>query len=73
MDLSTVPAGERDVAIDELVHFLASLGGPFEETADPLSASALEHGRRLYHSIGCVACHDAHELAPADGPRQGVS
>jgi len=61
--LAGLPTRERAGALDELVHFLASLGGPFEPSPTPLSAHALEHGRQLYHTIGCVACHDAHEVA----------
>ena len=61
--LATLTGTEREQTLDELVHFLASLGGPFEGESRPLSAHALEHGRQLYHSIGCVACHDAHEDA----------
>lgn len=58
---ATMSLDERSEAIEELVHFLASLGGPFEDGRPELSAARLERGRRLYHSIGCVACHAAHE------------
>ena len=61
--LATLAGAEREQALDELVHFLASLDGPFDATPTPLSAHSLERGRQLYHSIGCVACHESHEEA----------
>ena len=44
-------------AVDFLVHFLVSQGGPI---ADPVGAGTkelVEQGRKLYESVGCVACH----------------
>lgn len=44
-------------AVEFLVHFLVSQGGPI---ADPVGAGTpnlVESGRKLYHDVGCVACH----------------
>ena len=54
---------ERADAREALVHFLASLGGPLEVRAHDVDAHALEHGRQIYHRIGCVACHPPFEDA----------
>ncbi len=65
--LTGLPAEEREPAADALTAFLSSLQQPFTE----IKASGLnpvpmefwnrgnaENGRRLYHQIGCVACHE---------------
>ncbi|MCK6445813.1 MAG: PA14 domain-containing protein [Planctomycetes bacterium] len=59
--VSPLPAEERERALDELVAFLCSRGGPFEEPTRAFDASELERGRRLYHSVGCVPCHAPQE------------
>ena len=49
---------EREAAAESLAHFLASL-----ETPDPTQSAPeanpheIEQGERLYHTVGCVACH----------------
>jgi CxxC motif-containing protein (DUF1111 family) len=56
-----LPAHERGDVLEALVHFLAAQGGPLlpqEQFVDP---RALESGRQLYHSVGCVACHEPQE------------
>jgi cytochrome c2 len=60
--LSGLGEAERAAARSELTHYLASLGGPLARPALALDALALERGRQLYHSVGCVACH-----APFEG------
>jgi cbb3-type cytochrome oxidase cytochrome c subunit len=54
-------ARARAAARAELVHFLASLGGPLEPAAETVDALTIERGRELYHSVGCVACHEPFE------------
>ena len=44
-----------------LAHFLMSRGTPTPKTRH--TATELEAGRRLYHTIGCVACHAPMEEA----------
>ena len=57
---------ERQVIATALTHFLISLGNEsfrseVGETADR------DRGRRLYHTVGCVACHPARDPAPQAG------
>jgi len=61
--LAGLPAREEDATRAELVHFLASLGGPLVPAAETLDALTIERGRQLYHSVGCVACHEPFERA----------
>ena len=51
------PAGERKDIAEALTHYLVSLNkgkafGP--EAPDTVAAG---HGEKLFHSVGCVACH----------------
>jgi len=55
--------GERERAVRALVQFLASREGPLDITPRPGSADAVERGRLLFHSVGCVACHEPFEGA----------
>lgn len=54
-------------AVEFLVHFLVSQGGPI---ADPVAVmpSLVEQGKKLYESVGCLACH-----APEKGPTTKIS
>ena len=53
--LESLSGEERTVAVESLVHFLASTGSV--KHASPLRHAA-NRGEMLYHSVGCVACHD---------------
>lgn len=61
--LARFGAGTRAKWADALVHYLASLGGPLPTEPATAGLRTVEAGRRLYHSIGCVACHDPLEPA----------
>ncbi len=61
--LGALEPAERERAIDELVHFLVSLGGPLVATPAPVRPDELELGRQLFHELGCVACHAPREEA----------
>ena len=61
-------AAAKDGAIDFLVHFLASQGGGLKPNRMGGSDSLVEQGRKLFHGIGCVACHGPEEAAN-DGMR----
>lgn len=53
--------------IEDIVHFLASLGGPLVEESPAARGDRARLGMTLYHDVGCTACHGA--LAPlADLP-----
>ncbi|MBX3744931.1 MAG: c-type cytochrome [Verrucomicrobiae bacterium] len=53
--LAHLPEPERDDAANALAHFLATLGRP-EKSGLP-EPEAVERGAKLYHAVGCVACH----------------
>lgn len=61
--LGDLPAQQRDVAIENLTHFLASSGKLKEARRRGREISA---GKRLYHEIGCVACHGPKEGTPVE-------
>ncbi|PAW72486.1 MAG: hypothetical protein B9S26_13555 [Opitutia bacterium Tous-C4FEB] len=54
--LGHLPAAERTATADALAHYLATLGGAAQTFTRP-APPAVERGRKLYHSVGCVACH----------------
>jgi cytochrome c2 len=62
--LHGLPAEQREDTIDALVHFLASLGGPLIARPAASAAKQIDQGKLLYHSVGCVACHQAFEPPP---------
>lgn len=53
----------RGGAVDDLVHYLVSLGGPADVATAPLDADLVRTGMLLYHQVGCVACHGPLEPA----------
>ncbi len=65
MDLSDE---ERNLAAKQLTHYLVSLGEQRFVRQD-IDADAAERGEKLFHSVGCVACHSprddtGHETLP---------
>jgi cytochrome c5 len=62
--LHALPAAERDATVDVLVHFLVAQGGPLELRPVAADAKLLDRGKALYHTVGCVACHQAYEATP---------
>ncbi len=55
-----------DGAAEFLTHFLVSKGGPIAPSEKAISRSLVNRGKELFHSIGCVACHQPdNERAPA--------
>lgn len=52
----------QDVAeAESITHFLVSLGGPPSAKSVTPEPQTLNMGRKLYHTLGCVACHGAVE------------
>src|SRR5205823_6319803 len=47
----------RDGAVDFLVHFLVSQSGPMVDPVGAGADSLVDSGRKLYHDVGCTACH----------------
>jgi mono/diheme cytochrome c family protein len=61
--LSALPDSERKATAESLVHFLASTGNILARNPDKKLIPA---GQRLYHQVGCVACHGPRDAtAPA--------
>jgi mono/diheme cytochrome c family protein len=58
----------RDGAVDFLVQYLVSLGGPMKPAEEEGADKLVEEGRKLYHTIGCVACHAPEKGDPAKVP-----
>src|SRR4051812_41974 len=54
----------RAGAVDFLTHFLAAQGGPMRSSSLEGTTVLVDEGRKLYHSVGCVACH-----APEQKPK----
>jgi len=54
--LGHLPPTQRMETARALAHYLASLGGA-AVTFVPPKNGAIERGKKLYHSVGCVACH----------------
>ena len=74
--LAGMDEAKKTETVDALVNFLATQAGP-QEKADPqIKRDTIETGRRLYHTVGCVACHaplniDASGNAPANSTPLG--
>ncbi len=49
---------DRADVVEDLIHFLQSKNGPFVAEPVTVRSSFLDHGRRLYETVGCVACHE---------------
>ncbi len=65
--LARLPEHDRAACRAELVHYLTSLGGPFEAEAGWEDAWDPEAGRVLFDQVGCRACH-GDDLAGRDLP-----
>lgn len=63
--LHTLPEAERAAAAEAIVHFLATTGTT-QETS-PLRQSAIR-GDKIYHEVGCIACHDSRKDGAAALP-----
>lgn len=50
---------DREKTIEEIAAYLASLNPAAGGTDEAVSPEMIEEGDRLYHSVGCVACHEA--------------
>jgi mono/diheme cytochrome c family protein len=64
--LGHLPEAQREDGANALAHYLASLGKPAAQVL-PI-ADAVERGRKLYHSVGCVACHSPEKSLPGSVP-----
>jgi cytochrome c2 len=61
--IQPLPKAQQAGVVDALTHYLVSLGEPLDQRESGASMGEIASGRELYHTIGCVACHQ-----PFDGP-----
>lgn len=66
--LHSLGDGEKKETIDALTHYLAAQGGPIDVKAQGASEFQIAQGEQLYHSVGCVACHQPY----ADPPERKI-
>jgi mono/diheme cytochrome c family protein len=55
-------------AAEYLTQYLVSLGGPIKPSAEEGNVVQVEQGRKLYSTVGCVACHAIEKGAPMKVP-----
>ena len=64
--LAHLPEAQREDLANALAHYLATLGQlKASELPQP---DAVERGRKLYHSVGCVACHSPEKTLSGSVP-----
>ena len=61
--MSHLDAAEKKQTAKAISHFLLSMNRTTEFDLLPTNAVAAEHGERLFHSVGCVACHSPRDAA----------
>jgi mono/diheme cytochrome c family protein len=70
--LQSMSDSARRETVDSLVHYLSTLR---RSTAFPASFNSdraqVDQGRRLYHQVGCVACHAPFIPPPTTAPGSG--
>ncbi len=66
--LAGLDPASRAEASEALAHYLASMGGPMPEPNAQSTEADLEAGAALFHSVGCVACHEPTQPAQSAGP-----
>ena len=69
--LGTRPENERRDIAEALAHFLVAQAESARKPSPPAISSTepaeASHGKTLFHSVGCVACHGAKDLAAEGG------
>lgn len=66
-------AGPKQGAVEFLVHYLASLGGPVPAASEEGNKMLVDQGRALFHTIGCVACHAPEKPGTPAVPVKGAA
>ncbi len=59
--LAGLDASARKASIEDLTHYLVSLGDPPKREAFGATDGVFEAGRQLFHQVGCIACHGPQE------------
>ena len=60
--MDELPEAERQQAAEAIAQFLVSRASS-KLQREPIASVASDAGRKLFHSVGCVACHDPREAA----------
>jgi cytochrome c5 len=63
--LASLDVTQKSATVESLVHYLVSLGGPMDIAPQKITSQEITEGKLLYHSVGCVACHEAFMPPPA--------
>ena len=67
------PAGRGAAAAGDIVHYLGTLKPKAPVRPKLIRHMDGAHGRDLFHSRGCVACHEPRgDFVPAEGPTAGA-
>lgn len=73
--MDALPEAQRQQAAEAITQFLVSRASS-KLQREPIASAASDAGRKLFHSVGCVACHDPREAAmegaAAPAPRDGA-
>ena len=64
---------QRAEAVDALVHFLASRGELIDQKACGASVGEISRGGQLFHTVGCIACHQPVDPPPKHLIDEGLS
>lgn len=67
--LHGLPPEKKIEVVQDLVHFLVSLGGPLDGVDQEFVAKQIDLGEKLYHTVGCVACHQPFQPAAGFQPK----
>ena len=70
--LAGLSASQRTAAVEDLVHYLVSVGPGVSTTNSSGDSAKLTQGRELFHTLGCVACH-APEIPKVGADADAVS
>lgn len=62
--LHSLPGAEKAEAAEALTQYLVSFQSPDTGVQHGASTAAIAAGKKLYHTLGCVACHTPHESPP---------
>lgn len=65
--LHRIPEPERASIIEDLVHFLVSLGGADWPSPVAANPDSVRRGEATFHSVGCVPCHGPWTAADSAG------
>lgn len=64
-----LPPTERIDVAEQIVHYLVSvIGNEFVQSSTESDSMAVERGKDVFHSVGCVACHSPRDERALEQP-----